>query len=114
MGHTTTQYIEIRANRDGQPRAFIVGTRIRVQDIYFLSEAERKSPDEIVAVYPHLSLGQIHAALSYYFDHRDEILQEIRQDNEFVAKMRTQLGPGPLERKRGGLADSEDDAISSG
>jgi uncharacterized protein (DUF433 family) len=112
MDHAPTQHIEIRNNRDGQARAYIAGTRIRVQDIYVDSEVSGKSPEEIVAALPHLTLAQVHSALAYYFDHREEILDELRQDEQFVAMMKTQTGPGPLETK---LRDAGvGDAISSG
>jgi uncharacterized protein (DUF433 family) len=94
-----TSHIEIRKNRDGQERAYIAGTRIRVQDIYAYAEVHGMSPDEVVTQLPQLTLGQVHAALSYYFDHRQEIQEEIRQDEEFVQSMRALTGPGPLEQK---------------
>ena len=100
MGNTIVPHIELRENRQGQLRAFIDGTRVRVQDVYFLAEVDGKTPDEVVTALPHLTLGQVHAALSYYFDHREEILDQIRQDEAFVTEMRATLGPGPLERKR--------------
>jgi len=93
------QYIELRKNREGQNRAYIAGTRIRVQDIYVDSEVFGKSPEEIVADFPHLTLAEVHSALAYYFDHRDEILDELRQDEQFVALMKARTGPGPLEMK---------------
>lgn len=74
----------------------MAGTRVRVQDIYGYSELQGKTPDEIAAALPHLSLSQIHSALAYYFEHRSEILQEIREDDEFAAAIRAKLGPGPL------------------
>lgn len=114
MGITAIEHIELRANRDGQPRAYIVGTRVRVQDIYFLAEVDGRSPNEIVSALPTLTLGQVHAALSYYFDHRDAVLTEIRQDDAFAARMRAQLRPGPLERKQSQLRATDDDAVSSG
>jgi uncharacterized protein (DUF433 family) len=92
-------YIEIRKNREGRDRAFIAGTRVRVQDVYADSQVHGKSPEEIVTSLPHLTLSQVHAALAYYYDHRDEILEEIRQDKEFVAILKKQMGPGPLESK---------------
>lgn len=99
MSQATLSTIELRANRSGQPRAFIAGTRVRVQDIYGLSELQGKSPDEIVAALPHLSLFQVHSALAYFFQHRAEILQEIREHDDFVTTMRAKLGPGPLGEK---------------
>ena len=94
-----TSHIELRPNRAGRPRAFIAGTRVRVQDIYALAEIQGRTPDEIVRALPHLTLGQVHAALSYYFDHRQQILDEIREDEQLVAKVRAAAGPGPLEAK---------------
>ncbi|MFV2067660.1 MAG: DUF433 domain-containing protein [Pirellulales bacterium] len=112
MERTVISHIETRKNRAGQDRATISGTRVRVQDIYMDSEVRGKSPDEIVGSIPHLSLAQVHAALAYYFDNRQAILDEIRQDEDFVAKMRARTGPGPLEEKLKGT-DAED-AVSSG
>jgi uncharacterized protein (DUF433 family) len=112
MEQTSTQYIEFRKNRDGQDRAFLAGTRVRVQDIYVDSEVLGKSPEEIVAALSHLTLAQVHAALAYYFDHRQQILDELRQDEQFIAMMKKQTGPGPLEMK---LRDAGvGDAISFG
>jgi uncharacterized protein (DUF433 family) len=112
MSRTPTQHIEIRQNRDGQDRAFVVGTRVRVQDIYVDSEVLGKSPEDIVASLPQLTLAQVHAALAYYFDNRNEILDELREDEAFVALMKQRTGPGPLELK---LRDaSTGDAVSPG
>lgn len=112
MEHTLIQHIEMRKNRAGQDRAHIAGTRVRVQDIYVDSEVFGKSPEEIVAALPHLTLAQVHAALAYYFDHREQILDELRQDEQFLALMKERTGPGPRETK---LRDSGvGDAISSG
>lgn len=100
---STTQppagYIEIRNNRGGQPRAYIAGTRVRVQDVYVHYEVHGQTADEIVDGFPHLTLAQVHAALSYYFDHREEIQEELRQDREFVARTKAQAKTGPLEKK---------------
>jgi uncharacterized protein (DUF433 family) len=103
MSQAALNVIELRPNREGQQRAFIAGTRVRVQDIYALSELQGKSPDEIVAALPHLSLFQVHSALAYYFQHRDEILNEIREDEDFAAAMKAKLGPGPLAAKLNSL-----------
>ena len=35
------------------------------------------SAEEIVRQYPHLTLAEVHAALTYYFDHREEIETEL-------------------------------------
>lgn len=89
---TVEKLIELRPNQKGQLRAYIAGTRVRVQDIYVDSEVHEKSPDEIVASMPHITLAQVHAALAYYFENREAIFKEIKQDESFVAKLRTELG----------------------
>jgi len=57
-------------------KTVIAGHRIRVVDIVLLTE-EGQSPDEIVANFPQLTLGDVFAALSYYHDHRVELDQHI-------------------------------------
>jgi uncharacterized protein (DUF433 family) len=98
MQSVETSHIEIRKNRDGQDRAYIKGTRLRVQDIYFDSEFHGKSPDEIAADFPHVTLDQVRAALAYSSAHREAILEEIRQDEDFIQELRKKTGPGPLEQ----------------
>lgn len=104
-------HIELRQNRAGQDRAYVSGTRVRVQDIYALAEIQGLSPDQIVEQLPHLTLGQVHAALAYYFDHREQILSEMREDEQFVQAFRRQTGPGPLEQRLN--ETNGDDAVSS-
>lgn len=94
--------IEIRLNRSSQPRAYISGTRIRVIDVYALAELQGLSPDEIVMAFPHLTLAQVHAALAYYFDHRTEIIQQLREEKEIGRQFRAMTGPGPLEARLAG------------
>lgn len=39
-------------------------------------------PERILQGYPHLSLAKIHDALSYYYDHTEEIEKYIRENEE--------------------------------
>ena len=87
-------------------RARIAGHRIRVRDIVLWTEQGR-SPDQIVADFPQLSLADVYAALAYYHDHREEIDRQIREDDEFVAEMKARNGPGLLERLRGSGAGGD-------
>ena len=65
----------------GAPR--IAGTRIRVSQVVLMTE-QGMSADEIIRSLPHLTLGQVYGALSYYHDHRQQIDDEIRDaDDEF-------------------------------
>jgi hypothetical protein len=37
-------------------------------------------PEDIVRHFPYLTLAEVHAAMTYYHDHRDEIDAEIRSE----------------------------------
>ena len=51
--------------------------------------------------YPHLSMAQIHAALSYYYDHQAEYDAEMeRQDREYEAARARQLDSPIRQRLR--------------
>jgi uncharacterized protein (DUF433 family) len=79
----------------GKPR--IAGRRITVQNIVVWHERMGKSVDEISAEYD-LSIADIHAALAYYFDHREEIDESLRASNDLVASLR-QSTPSKLWQK---------------
>ena len=68
----------------GKPR--ITGHRIRVMDIVLWQTKCGWSPDEIVSQFPQLSLADVHAALAYYWDHKEEIEADIRSAEEIEAK----------------------------
>ena len=38
------------------------------------------SAEEIVRQYPYLTLAEVHAALTYFFDHRNEIEEELEAE----------------------------------
>ncbi len=85
----TTSHPYIVINKDvcdGSP--IIEGTRTRVIDIAVEYEVLGRSADEIIRSHPHLSLYQIHDALSYYYENRDELDQKIKQDQEFITKLK--------------------------
>ena len=76
-----------------------MGSRIRVQDIFVLHELQGLSVDEIVDGYPQLTPAQVYAALSYYWDHKDEIDAEMQASHEVIEQLKQQQGMSALERK---------------
>jgi uncharacterized protein (DUF433 family) len=92
----------------GKPR--IAGHRIRVQDVAIWHEQWGYSPEEIVGHYPQLSLADVHAALAYYFDHRDEIQQHIRDADALVDMLKKAI-PSKLQQKLA-ARDSLPDTLS--
>ncbi len=69
----------------GRPR--IAGHRITVQNIVIWHDRMGRSPDEIAAEYD-LDLADVHAALAYYFDHRDEMDRSIEESGQWVEALR--------------------------
>lgn len=69
-------------------KACVTGTRIRVLDIVSASEHLALSPDEICDQYPGLTLAQVHSALAYYYDHRDEVRGELESERETTERFR--------------------------
>jgi uncharacterized protein (DUF433 family) len=61
----------------GSPR--IIGTRITVRTVVIAVLLHGQTPEGLLAHYPHLTLAGIHDALSYYYDHREEIDREIAE-----------------------------------
>lgn len=62
--------------RSGRP--CLVGTTLRVSDIVMASIFHNRTPGEIASDY-EISLAQVHAALAYYYEHKDELDEDIRQ-----------------------------------
>ena len=79
----------------GKPR--VAGHRITVQNIAIWHDRLGWSADEIASEYD-LELADIYAALAYYFAHREEIDQSIREGKAFVEEMRRKT-PSKLEEK---------------
>ena len=84
--------------------------KIAVHDIAAYTH-QGMSPEELTRNFP-LTLGQIHAALSYYFDHKEEI---DRENEEEVAeiKARAAADTSPIaERMRQELARRRKQAVN--
>ena len=72
-------------------KACIAGHRIRVMDIVVWHELRGYSPDEIVNMFPGITLADVHAALAYYFDHRQEIEADFKRDEEWAQWVRANI-----------------------
>ena|ERR1700722_13813652 len=75
----------------------IIGHRISVQDVVIWHECMRLSVDEIAADHD-LTLSEVYAALSFYFDHREEIDDAIDSSNAYIEMMRTGT-PSVLQKR---------------
>ena len=79
-------------------KACIAGHRVRVLDVVVWHEHQGMTPDEIVSHFPTSTLADVHAALAYYFDHVEEIQQEMRAERAFAEEFRRN-NPSVLEAK---------------
>jgi uncharacterized protein (DUF433 family) len=93
-----SEYIGIRPGYcGGEPH--ILGHRITVKRVAVWHEQMGMSPAEIAATYPTITLAQVHAALAYYYDHRDEIQAAIAEEERFVEELKAKSGPSLLQEK---------------
>jgi uncharacterized protein (DUF433 family) len=98
MAVTQTRYEHIVLD-DGTPR--IAGTTMKVVELVTAQQAYGWSPEELAFQFPSLTMGQIHSALAYYWDHQAEMERAIARDLALVDDLRRRIPPAPvLERLR--------------
>jgi uncharacterized protein (DUF433 family) len=86
-------------------RACIVGHRIRVADIVAWHDKRGYCPDEIVEMFPGITLADVHAALAYALDHHDEIEADFRSSEQWSEWLKTNIPskiPAKFRESRGG------------
>lgn len=84
---------------DEQGVAWIDDTRVKVVEVVEDHIEWRWSAEAIHLQYPDLSLAQIHAALAYYFDHREVLDSEIERRHRFVEEVRASSPETPGRKK---------------
>ena len=73
---TATFITQIEIDPEGV--AWIQGANTKVVEIVMDKIAHGWTPDEMHLQHPHLSLAQIHAALTYYYEHQAALDAEIQ------------------------------------
>jgi uncharacterized protein (DUF433 family) len=79
--------------------AWIDDTATKVVEVALDQIAHGWSAEEIHFQHPHLSLGQIHAALAYYHDHKAEFDAEIQRSLERAEQLRGKAGESPIRQR---------------
>jgi uncharacterized protein (DUF433 family) len=74
--------------RGGRP--CIAGTGLRVTDIVMASLFHNRTPSEIASDYD-IFMAEVHAALAYYYQHKDELDADIRQQIATAAAYKEQV-----------------------
>jgi uncharacterized protein (DUF433 family) len=89
-----TAYEHIVTDEAGVP--FIEGTTTKVIELMLETLAYGWSPDELQFQHPYLTLGQIHSAFAYYWDHKDDLDRDIERRINRVEQIRRAVGPSQL------------------
>ena len=73
----------------GKPARLERVPRLRVAQIIMDYLSHGWSPDEMCRQHPYLAAAEVHAAMGYYFDHQQEIDNEIRGELAAVEQDRS-------------------------
>jgi uncharacterized protein (DUF433 family) len=84
--------------RDDRGIAWIAESNTKVIEVAMDHAAYGWDAAEIHAAHPHLSVAQIHAALSYYYDHKQELDEQMQRQLDEHRRLRSQAG-GQLTRE---------------
>jgi uncharacterized protein (DUF433 family) len=76
--------------------AYIEGTTVKVIEVVLHKEWTLETPEELQGDMPHLTLGQVYAALAYYHQHKEALDAEIERRRALVERMREEAGPSPV------------------
>ena len=95
MTSVATTHIEI----DERGVAWITGANTKVIEVVLDRVAYGWSPEEIHFQHPALSLAQIHAALTYYYDHQAELDAEIMRQLKEVEGLAEAAKDSPGRRR---------------
>jgi uncharacterized protein (DUF433 family) len=90
MSLITTEYRYIKLDEHNVP--IIEGTSMKVVELITSVKAYGWSPEELLRNYPHLTLGKIHSALAYYWDHQQAIEVDLDQREQFTAQLQQEAG----------------------
>ena len=97
MAVAETRYEHIILDEKNIP--IIAGTTMKVIELVLDSKAYGWSPEELHFQHPYLSLGQIHSALAYYWDHQEELDRDIEQRLDFVEHVEKTQQSFPLKAR---------------
>jgi uncharacterized protein (DUF433 family) len=94
MSIAETGYQHVVLDDAGVPH--IAGTTMKVIELVLDQTAYGWSAEELRFQHPYLSLGQIHSALAYYWDHKEALDADIARRQELVAELRRTTPVSPL------------------
>ena len=96
---TMTPILETHVFLDEKGTAWVKRAGVSVKQIVESLHQAAYRPEEVVRQYPYLMLSEVHAVLSYYYDHRDEIDDQMRRDHEFAEALRAATPEAPITKR---------------
>jgi uncharacterized protein (DUF433 family) len=110
MKVTLDRYIELTPEtRGGKPR--IAGRRITVADVAIAYLRLGQSLEEVAAEYD-LTLAEVYAAMSFYYDNKETIDESIHASESFADSLRP-MYPSVLQEKIKVLRNVRTDSLPS-
>ncbi len=94
MSTVASPHIAIRS--DGHPITADSHYKVRILVEEYLGGV---TPAEMQEAHPRLTLSEIHAALSYYYDHKQEMDAEIARLKALAEKMMAEQKESPIQQK---------------
>ena len=86
-------------NCDPKGTVWIDDSGYRVLDIAREHLAHGWSAEALQENHPDLSLAQLHAALAWYYDHEEEMRQEMIRREEVADALFAKVGESPLQKR---------------
>jgi uncharacterized protein (DUF433 family) len=83
--HSDGPYVERRPGICGGVPV-IRGTRFPVRSVVEYVLRQGMAPEELVAMWKHITLAKVHAALAFYYDHKREIDADMRRNRQAFAR----------------------------
>jgi uncharacterized protein (DUF433 family) len=83
--------------------AWIGGTRVKVTEVVLDKMAYGWSPEETHFQHPDLSLAQIHAALTYYYENQSHLDAQIQRGLEESGKLALEVSDADFRRRLSGI-----------
>jgi uncharacterized protein (DUF433 family) len=103
---TVTAIFATQIELDADGVAWIGGTRVKVTEVVLDKMAYGWSPEEIHFQHPHLSLAQIHGALTYYYENQRDLDAQIRQGLNEADQLAAEVSDPGFRRKLSDLKRS--------
>jgi uncharacterized protein (DUF433 family) len=96
MLDTPTQYMHIQLQGNVP---IIAGTTMKVIELVTSHLTYGWSPEELHFQYPHIALSKIYSALAYYWDHKQELDNDIQRRLDYAEQMRLNAPISKLQAK---------------